>query len=212
VNFTGPVDLLQTSDEFSGSTLSLQWQWQANYSRSWFSNTARPGWLRLYPQKLSGVEVNLWNVPNLILQKLPAETFVLTSKFDVHNMNLADKTGLVIMGTDYAYIGICKSDSGYNIEYVFNWQADKGHGETLVNKAWVRSPEIYLRVEVMDKAMAKYSYSNDGCIFKPIGDTFAIKPGRWIGAKAGVFLLTQNAVSFNSWVDIDWFRFDFQDH
>ena len=47
VGKTYPVAVPQTSDEFDGSTLGLQWQWQANPKPAWCSMKARPGWLRL---------------------------------------------------------------------------------------------------------------------------------------------------------------------
>ena len=36
-----PVKVPQTSDEFEGATLGLQWQWESNYKENWYSLTSR---------------------------------------------------------------------------------------------------------------------------------------------------------------------------
>jgi beta-xylosidase len=47
VRTAGPLVSPQTSDEFTAESLGLQWQWQANFDKNWFSLSANPGWLRL---------------------------------------------------------------------------------------------------------------------------------------------------------------------
>lgn len=44
-----PVESPDESDDFSGNTLGLQWQWNANHSKGWYQ-MEQPG-LRLYAQK-----------------------------------------------------------------------------------------------------------------------------------------------------------------
>ncbi|WP_315824843.1 hypothetical protein [Paraflavitalea speifideaquila] len=68
------------SDEFNTRSLGLQWQWQANPKATWwFMNTAK-GSLRLYSDKMPDSAKNLWDAPNILLQKWPAEEFVATTK------------------------------------------------------------------------------------------------------------------------------------
>src|SRR5204862_107563 len=67
-----PAAAPQTTDEFDSNKLGLQWQWNANYRTKWFTLSARPGWLRLFSVPKPDRAVNLWLVPNLLLQKLPA--------------------------------------------------------------------------------------------------------------------------------------------
>ena len=42
----------QASDEFNSWRLGLQWQWEGNPNAEWMSLEERPGWLRLYSQRL----------------------------------------------------------------------------------------------------------------------------------------------------------------
>ncbi|HET9479253.1 MAG TPA: family 43 glycosylhydrolase, partial [Pyrinomonadaceae bacterium] len=77
-----PVQSPQTSDEFNAGTLGLQWQWHANPQAGWLSFTERGGRLSLtaVPQPENGQ--NLWTVPNVLLQKLPAPDFLVTTLVD----------------------------------------------------------------------------------------------------------------------------------
>ena len=67
------------SDEFNAPTLGKQWQWQANYDEK-FGTATSFGTYRLYTYKLSEGWKNLWQVPNMLLQKTPADEFTVTTK------------------------------------------------------------------------------------------------------------------------------------
>ena len=67
------------SDEFNSSKLGLQWEWHANYDEKFGTATAF-GTYRIYNYKLSEGWKNFWEVPNLLLQKTPADEFTVTTK------------------------------------------------------------------------------------------------------------------------------------
>jgi len=54
---------------------------------------------------------------------------------------------------------------------------------------------------------SNFSYSLDGKKFRPLGETFQAREGKWIGAKVGTFC-TRPAIRTNDggWTDVDWFR------
>ena len=62
----------QESDEFNAPTLGKQWQWHANYDEKFGTATAF-GTYRIYTYKLSEGWKNFWEVPNMLLQKTPAD-------------------------------------------------------------------------------------------------------------------------------------------
>ena len=76
---SAPAAVMQMSDEFNGPALGLQWQWQANPQAAWWSLAARPGALRLTAAAPTPGAASLWPVPNLLLQKFPAEAFEATA-------------------------------------------------------------------------------------------------------------------------------------
>ena len=74
-----PVMTPADSDEFDEADLGLQWQWHANH-QSWWSFVDK-GVLKLFSAQLPNDYKNLWNVPNLLLQKLPSNNFTASYNF-----------------------------------------------------------------------------------------------------------------------------------
>ena len=55
---------------------------------------------------------------------------------------------------------------------------------------------------------ARFSYSANGTDFEDVGEPLALKQGRWIGTKIGLFALGTAPVSEYGYADVDWFRVD----
>ena len=65
--------------------------------------------------------------------------------------------------------------------------------------------DIFLRVKV-DNGKANFFYSLDGKKFKPAGDEFIMREGKWIGAKIGLVAAQPCGNENRGWIDADWFR------
>ena len=52
----------------------------------------------------------------------------------------------------------------------------------------------------------RFQYSLDGKRFKPAGEAFNIKQGKWIGAKMGYVAACRGRKSNRGWIDADWWR------
>jgi beta-xylosidase len=195
---TGP----QTSDAFDAPRLGLQWQWQANPLAAWHSLSARPGALRLYAQPLPNGAANLWPVPNLLLQKLPAPAFSATTRVTTSFTGAGEMAGLVMMGQDYAYLAVRRRAAG---------------GRELVQARALKAPDgtreaeapaiavpavgaIELRVVVREAtpgrngeagatggALCRFAYRVNGGAWTEVGAPFEAREGRWVGAKVGLF-------------------------
>ena len=63
-----------------------------------------------------------------------------------------------------------------------------------------------MRVAVTKGGVCVFSYSEDGSNFKTIGDKLIAKPGRWVGAKTGLFCTRTVKTNDSGYADIDWFR------
>lgn len=50
------------------------------------------------------------------------------------------------------------------------------------------------------------AYSLDGKRFKNAGSPFAMRQGKWIGAKMGFVSETRQTSGNRGWIDADWFR------
>jgi len=220
-----PITEPQASDEFDGSTLGLQWQWQANPQPTWCFLDPAHNNLDLYSAKIPDTAKNLWDVPNILLQKFPAETFTATTKIRlIANPKLEEeKAGLVIMGMSYAYIAIESRAGSLQLMYSACEKADKGNPEkttpitylpTANVGTYIAAPAgtsafIYLRVTVMAPAAScQFSYSLDDKTYTPAGDSFIAQPGRWIGAKLGLFCTRTTQTNDSGRAEVDWFRIE----
>ncbi len=208
VGKTYQIQVPQTSDDFSTPKLGLQWQWHANYKKFWYSLTAKKGVIRLYSQKLPGDSLNLWSVPNLLLQKFPASEFTVTTKIDFHGKASNEKSGLIIMGHDYAYLAITEENSKLLLEQVICLNTETGGNKETAEQVSIEQPSLYLRVKVDEGAVCTFAYSSVGRNFKQIGRPFQAQPGKWIGAKVGLFASRSASSQKGGYADFDFFRFE----
>lgn len=204
------------SDEFNKHILGPQWQWHANYQDT-YGFTSDLGYLRLYGHVLSKDFVNFWEVPNLLMQKFPAESFTATTKLKVSAKADGQQSGLIVMGRDYSYLAVVKEGDGFVLRQAICKNAEDGTTERIVPigpltsrsyKAGLRDnyeTELYLRVKVTKGGVCHFSYSTDGKRYTLVGEAFTSREGKWIGAKVGLFSTAPNDKE-RGWVDADWFR------
>lgn len=203
-----PVVTPAESDDFNGNRLGLQWQWQANPKATWsFLNQAN-GSLRLYADKIPDDAKNYWDVPNILLQKFPAEEFTVTTKLTFKpNPKLEnEKAGLIIMGQSYTTIALKSTANGLQLVQGICKDAAKGNPEAETILTTVRDGAIYLRATVRKGAVCTLRYSLDGKAFKDVVGDFKAAPGRWIGAKVGLFCTRTTQANDSGYADVDWFR------
>jgi len=205
-----PIETPLESDEFNAQELGLQWQWQANPQATWAFNDATNGVLKLYTAKVPDDAKNLWDVPNLLLQKFPAEAFSITTKVNFKpNPKLEnERTGLVVMGRNYATLDIRSKKEGIYLFYSTCNSADKGKNEDGKELLKLKAGAIYLKVKVSTGAKCQFSYSEDGLKFINVNDEFQAVAGQWIGAKVGLFALRDSQTNDSGIAEYDWFRVD----
>ncbi len=212
---------VQESDEFNLPKLNFQWSWHANPQQTWGFASSN-GYYRMYGQYYPEDYMNFWDIPSLLLQKLPAPEFTATMKITAVLHNEGDKCGLIMMGWDYAYIALEKTTTGYVVELQKCIDAEQENKEEEIERikldnlntdikynylTRLENLEFYFRVQVRNGGMCNFSYSKDGVKFMPIGETFQARQGKWIGAKTGMFILNKTLNTQRSWMDVDWFRF-----
>lgn len=206
VGKTYPIETPADSDEFTATTLGLQWQWQANPQDHWYSLTARPDHLRLYAQALPE-EVNThYHAPHLIMQKFPALTFTASAKLDVRALKPGERAGLVLFGYKFAYLAVESREdgAGFALQYVEGNEAD----EQVKWQSPLVADEVVLTVQVAEDAICKFAYSRDGQEYIAITTPpFQAVKGHWVGAKMGLFATSAaSSVEAPGYVDVDWFR------
>ena len=205
------------SDEFNSNKLGLQWQWHANYDEKFGMPTAF-GTYRIYNYKLSDGFVNFWEVPNLLLQKTPADKFSATTKLRFTSKAEGQMGGLIMMGLDYSALVVKRVGKEFHLLQLTCKGAEKGNIQTEQQIATLKPTaedkidykpgihmDIYMRLTV-DNSKLQFAYSLDGKKYKPCGTEFQMREGKWIGAKFGYVSVDHNPKSDRGWLDADWIR------
>ena len=205
------------SDEFNAPVMGKQWQWHANYDEKFGVPTAF-GTFRIYTYKLSQGWKNFWEVPNLLLQKTPADVFTVTTKLRMTSKADGQFGGLIMMGLDYSALVVRRVGSSFELVQMICHAADKGNAQTETVIATLKPTaidhtdykpgiheDIYLRLSVKDSKV-RFAWSKDGKRYTACGDEFQMKEGKWIGAKFGYIAAETDPKCDRGWVDADWIK------
>lgn len=209
VGKTYPIETPTESDDFKGVNIGLQWQWNANPNVVWHAKLPGNEYLRLFSIKVPEDSKNLWTVPNLLLQKFPAPSFTASTKITLYpeDASSGKTAGLIVMGTDYATLSISTDEKGYLISQTEAIKAIDGSEEKTNASARLKSNTAYFKVDVVaPDAMCQFSYSEDGKTFKSIGKPFKAQPGKWIGAKVGLFSISTQEAKRGGYADVAYFK------
>ena len=215
------------SDEFNDMTIGKQWQWQANYDEKFGVPTAF-GTFRIYTHKLEKDWKNLWLVPNMLLQKTPADQFTVTTKLRFTSKADGQFGGLIMMGLDYSALVVKRLGKEFQLVQMTCKAADKGKPQTETVLATLKPTledktdykpgiheDIYLRLKVSNaeagqphggKPIVHFSYSLNGKKWTDCGDDFEMRQGKWIGAKFGFVSAETDSNADRGWVEADWIR------
>lgn len=202
------------SDEFNKPKLGLQWQWHANYQQ-WFGMPTSMGVMRIYTYKSNAT---IWNVPNLLLQKTPADNFTATAKLQLTAKDQGQMGGIIMMGLDYSALVVKRVGNEFELQQITCHMADK-KGEEEVKVLATLKPtsvdkidyqpaiheSVYMRMVVRAGKM-QFFFSKDGKKYEQVGDEFTMREGKWIGAKIGMVAKEPGGKANRGWIDVDWFR------
>jgi beta-xylosidase len=201
VGKTYPVSDFPTSDEFSNTTLGMQWGWNHNPDPEKWSLTARPGYLRL---TTVNPVLDLTQARNTLTQRPFAKhdqsiPTIATAKIDVKHMKMGDEAGLAVFQTPYAYIAVRENNGSKYIVMVNNGKA--------IDSVVADKPIVYLRTLASNKTKkANFEYSFDNKDFKGLGNElnmqFSLKI--FTGNKFCLFNFATKVPG--GYVDIDWFK------
>ena len=217
------------SDEFNAPVLGKQWQWHANYDQFFGMPTAF-GTMRIYTHKLSEGFKNLWEVPNMLLQKTPADQFMATAKLRFTSKADGQFGGLIMMGHNYQALVVRREGRAFKLLVITCQDADKGKPQQEELIATLKPTaedkidykpgiheDIYLRLKVTNteagaahggKPLVSFAWSQNGKKFTDCGGQYQMKEGKWIGAKFGFVAAETNPKVDKGWVDADWIRIE----
>lgn len=134
--------------DWSATPYGLPHEWQYPAVPLPFWHYALPdGGVRLYSVLQSPDSRNLWDCPNLLQQKFPAERSSITAKLTFrHNPRTSETAGFTVSGEDYAGLRLTASENGATLEWILCIDAGKGSSEQCSKLAalkWTRSPQRF---------------------------------------------------------------------
>ena len=219
-------------DAFVDAQPSLAWQWNANPQDNWLAQ-GKKGALRLVS---AATPVNLWEAGNVLSRKLPGERFGVITKLRFAPVRDGERAGMVMLGSDYAWIGVERRGGEIRLLQVVRKDASSPDNREVIAEGsslasgqdlWLRmrAEPIIVHDPIPDfspywpsmlrstHAKVSFAYSLDGSHFVQMGDQFVSRPGRWVGAQIGIFAQAPAgtpafAATSVGFADFDWFRFE----
>ena len=207
---------IPTSDQFTAKKLAGGWQWHGNVQPSWYKINAGEGWLRLYALAPCTGYRNLWDLISILGQKFPGEQFEAVTHMSLRGLSEGDRAGLVVFGTDYSALTVVRVEYKYLLQKSICLEADQGNAEEILATVILSESDIFLKVIVDRQALCSFSYSLDDIQYQSIGTSFTAKPGKWVGARIGLFALAAEkilpgqgkvAAKSNRYADFKFIRF-----
>ena len=198
--------------------LPLEWQYPAVPSPYWH-HVLPDGTIRLYSVEQTG-GADWRQMPNLLLQKFPAERFFVTVRLRFHpNPQLkgdGETAGFLVTGDDLAGLQLVAGSSGAELQYFASRQTGAQTEIGIAEETAVipydgeREISLWVKLEVRAKAtqtpvpeaVCRFSYSRDGRRYTRIGEPFTARPEQWIGAKFGFFCNRSVPKNDGGWLDV----------
>ncbi|MBO5634105.1 MAG: glycoside hydrolase 43 family protein [Bacteroidales bacterium] len=179
-----------SSDDFSGKTLGLQWQFNHNPVDDAWSLSSRKGYLAIDALKADSFKM----ARNTVSQKIMGFAGSYTVSLDLSDLSVGQYAGMVCMGRDNYCVGVRKSGDGLSVSF-----EKEGDPLALIplesKKIWIR-----MTFDIADNVFG-FSYSADGKDFLPIGETFEANFGFWKGARVALFSYNEDTDAGTAWFD-----------
>lgn len=184
----------QTSDEFSSSKLSVQWQVNHNPVTDKWSLDDKPGCLTLEALQAKSLRKSR----NMLTQKTMGYYGEAAISLDCSDMTNGQRAGLFCVGNKYNAIGV-ERYQGKNYVYV---ETD-GVGKRMFE---LKNTEAYFKVYLNENTNHhQLYYSLDGKNYSVCGEEYALTSSDWKGSRVGVF--SYNILADGGKARFDWFRY-----
>ncbi|WP_327711713.1 glycoside hydrolase 43 family protein [Streptomyces sp. NBC_00464] len=177
-----------SGDSFPGGRYGRQWQWTADPRPGWTVEHGGDG-LRLSCVRTAYAH-DLRALPNVLVQRLPAETFTAEAELALGSEVAGAKAGLAVLGDAFSWIGLERpADGAGGVRLVHRYaETVAEHERDAEHSRPAPEGRARLRIEVTPGARCRfYADTGDGTGFRPSGQVFAATPWRWVGALLGLF-------------------------
>ena len=204
-NFANSLEEAGEND-YNGSNLLLEWQWNHNPDNRLWSLTEREGYLRL---KTGFPCSSVTEARNTLTQHTFGPECSAYIKLDVTNMKNGDVSGFSAFAERYGYVGVkMKDDKKYLVMARYD-DNDSVEKEFEIERVELTENEVYLRVDcdfVNSTDKAYFYYSLDGENWSRIADTLQMNYYglHFMGYRYAIFNYATKQMG--GYVDVDFFR------
>lgn len=187
----------QTSDDFAGPSLGLQWAFNHNPIEEKISLSQQPGALRMYSMKAA----HLLSARNTLTQKLMGRKGQITVRLDPSGMAAGQRAGLALLGGQSEnWVEVQNRDGKLYVEAVAGGTA--AHGPLIEGSLW-------LRCSVDLDGVTSFAFSLDGKGFMHLGGACEVVNGFWKGARPGLYTFhTHGSGGYADWYGFEYKMFD----
>lgn len=197
-----PETVQQGENDYNGSNLKLEWQWNHNPNNKFWSLTERDGYLRL---TTANKATGLLDARNTLTQRTYGPTCSGDIAIETANMKNGDVAGLAALQANYGYVGV-KMENGQKSIVMVN--ADGGEAQEIENIP-IDQDRVYLRADFnfyQHADDADFYYSLDGTTWNKIGNTLnmSFTIPHFMGYRFAIFNYATQ--STGGYVDVDYFH------
>ncbi|KAK3312358.1 arabinoxylan hydrolase [Apodospora peruviana] len=195
-----------STDEFKGTQLSHEWEWNHNPDKTKFRLVEGSGLVL----QTADVTTDLFAARNTLTHRIIGPKSTGTFRIDVSKMGDGDRAGMVLFRDRSAYIGVHKDGSTSTVVTVNALTMSEGSwtttakGTVAAKGPTVSGGDIWLRIQaditpafgMTQERTATFSYSTDGKTFTALGPAFAMT-NSWTyftGYRYGVFNFATKAL------------------
>jgi beta-xylosidase len=202
----GAIDLCPLWD--GGGKVYLVHAWAG-----WISLSARSGWLRLYAEPRPESVKSVFDLPNVLMQKTPAEEFAASARIDASALGIGERAGLVVMGRDTAFIAVQRNAHGLMVVRSAGKGVDAGGRDeespsAVELKDVLPAGVVILRAWFEKGGRVRFHAHSDEMKLVDLESVFVARQGVWVGARVGLFTSSPAETTHPGRADFDWFRIE----
>ena len=204
-----PQYKIATSDHFKNGKLGLQWQWQANPNPDFYSLSSQNDSLSLYCWANPKRENLLWYAPNVLTQIPQSNQLMATAKLNLKDEKTHDFAGLGMVGHEYSYICIERTENGYALNEVSGhviektWQGKAE--ETVKTVCRLDDSQVWLKLCLSENKTYHYAYSTDGITYQHLATKHILQNSTWTGAKLCLWAANRTNQPSKGYGEYDYF-------
>ena len=116
-----------------------------------------------------------------------------TTKLVYRPAYAGERVGVVVTGHNYSTLELDFDGEHLALVRKACIDATQGGAETVLASLPLDKADyntVWIRIDVRDAVVCRFSYSLDGRRFKALGPDFTGREGHWIGAKIGYFAIS----------------------